>query len=244
MASWDFIHLHHSNCCYTYIVFRQRETGGYVKQSGSSKGKATTSYNVDNIPLTVVWPPATSTSYAYQFRMWLSNQIVITLRFRIGPMNVRLQCTFVDSNYSHTYVALIAKLSMRLLHGLLETIWLAVKEPKNCKLQMINFPKAAGSQSSSIVVVSQFQNNPGHGIDHNCPIEFSSQAIREELLCAIEYRFNVLLCTALESIPGTHCKPGTYRWEGRGRVGRRNKKRRQRRNIKSKLLGHPFHEFV
>ena len=48
-----------------YIAFRQRETGGYVKQSGSSKVKATTSYSVDNIPLTVVLPPATSTSYAY-----------------------------------------------------------------------------------------------------------------------------------------------------------------------------------
>ena len=54
-----------------YIVFRQRETGGYVKQSGSSKGKATTSYNVDNIPLTVVLPPATSTSYAY--RIYIAN---------------------------------------------------------------------------------------------------------------------------------------------------------------------------
>ena len=30
-----------------------------LKQSGSSKVKATTSYNVDNIPLTVVLPPAT-----------------------------------------------------------------------------------------------------------------------------------------------------------------------------------------
>jgi len=61
-------------------------------------------------------------------RMWLSNQIVITLRFQIGPMNVQLQCAFMDSNYSRTYVALIAKLSMRLLHRLVETIWLCKGE--------------------------------------------------------------------------------------------------------------------
>jgi len=31
---------------------------------------------------------------------------------------------FMDSNYSHTYAALIAKLSMRLLHRQVESIWL------------------------------------------------------------------------------------------------------------------------
>jgi len=44
--------------------------------------------------------------------MGVSNQIVIILRFWIRPMNVRLQCAFIDSDYSRTYVALIAKLSM------------------------------------------------------------------------------------------------------------------------------------
>ena len=49
------------------------------------------------------------------------------------------------------------------------------------------------------------------GIDLDGPIKLSSHSIRKELLCAVEHFLNVLICAALETIPGTHSKTGTCR---------------------------------
>ena len=49
------------------------------------------------------------------------------------------------------------------------------------------------------------------GVDLDGPIKLGSHSIRKELLCAVEHFLNVLLCAALETIPGTHSKTGTCR---------------------------------
>ena len=59
------------------------------------------------------------------------------------------------------------------------------------------------------LTVLQSENNSG--IDLNGPVKLGSHSIRKELLCMVEHFLNVLLCAALETIPGTHWKTGTCR---------------------------------
>ena len=55
------------------------------------------------------------------------------------------------------------------------------------------------------------QSADDSGIDLDGPIKLGSHSIRKELLRAVEHFLNVLLCAALETIPGTHSKIGTCR---------------------------------